>query len=455
MQALRDAATYLSRYGIYTSDIDRLLSLHFAQADNALPGGSPHSAIDAAAPGFRRAAGLGTVVRADDLPALRPRHPRPRLVPPVGPSACRAIAETNARPDPHAGRHAAVFEQLPSGSFVGSLLDPAQLTLQGGVFSLRETDGTVSRFDETTGRLLDVTDRNGHKVTLNYARQRNTRATAPFQRRPLRLRLQRRGTAHPAHRPGGAGDDVCLRCGRRTSDQRDRARRRLGIYLRNDRRRSRTSTRWTSVTRPDGTHVFYEYDGQGRLVRTSRDGGAEAVTLAYGSVGEVFLTDALNNTTSLFFNEIGQLLETRDALGRSARLDYDAVRRLDRVTLPQDTVSLYDFDDNGNLTFVVKPDGRSLSFTYDTTFNLPTTIRDERNIPLRYTYDAQGNLTASSTRTARWSSSRRTPTATSRNPSTAAARRSTIPTTTAASFSARTTPTARSRRSPMTTAATC
>ena len=42
----------------------------------------------------------------------------------------------------------------------------------------------------------------------------------------------------------------------------------------------------------------------------------------------------------------------------------------------------------------MKPDGRSLSFTYDTTFNLPTTIRDERNIPLRYTYDAQGNLTS-------------------------------------------------------------
>ncbi len=50
VQALRDAATYLSRYGIYTTDIDRLLSVHFAQADNALPGGSPHSAIDAAAP---------------------------------------------------------------------------------------------------------------------------------------------------------------------------------------------------------------------------------------------------------------------------------------------------------------------------------------------------------------------------------------------------------------------
>jgi YD repeat-containing protein len=118
-----------------------------------------------------------------------------------------------------------------------------------------------------------------------------------------------------------------------------------------------------SATRPDGTQVLYEYDGQGRLFRTSVGGGAEATTLAYGSVGQVFVSDALNHTTSLFFNDIGQLLEGRDALGRSARLDYDAVRRLDRVTLPQDTVSLYDFDASGNLTSVVKPDGGSLSFT--------------------------------------------------------------------------------------------
>jgi len=37
-----------------------------------------------------------------------------------------------------------------------------------GCFSLHETEGTVSSFDELTGLLLDVTDRNGHKVTLTY-----------------------------------------------------------------------------------------------------------------------------------------------------------------------------------------------------------------------------------------------------------------------------------------------
>ena len=93
------------------------------------------------------------------------------------------------------------------------------------------------------------------------------------------------------------------------------------------------------MTAPDGTHVFYEYDGRGRLIRSSRDGDAEATTIDYGPVGEVFITDALNRTTSVFFNDIGQPLEVRDALGRSARFDYDAVRRLDRVS----AAARYDF----------------------------------------------------------------------------------------------------------------
>ncbi len=284
------------------------------------------------------------------------------------------------------------FLEQPDGSFIGSVLDPAQMTLQGGVFSLRETDGTIERFNETTGLLLDVTDRNGHSITLNYAAERL-------------VSLVHSNGDHFDFDYNAAGRLTQLtdQAGRVTTYAYDAAGEHLMsvsgpdgtiAYTYETTSGSRAEHALTSVTRPDGTHVFYEYDDQGRLARTSRDGGAEAVTFAYGRVGEVDITDALNRTTSLFFNEVGQLLESRNALDRSAQYEYDLARRLDRVTLPQDTVTLYDFDDNGNPTFVVKPDGRSLSFTYDSLFNLPTTIRDERNVPLRYTYDIQGNLTS-------------------------------------------------------------
>ena len=108
------------------------------------------------------------------------------------------------------------------------------------------------------------------------------------------------------------------------------------------------------MTRPDARQVFYTYDAQGRLESLAAGGGAEAITFHYGTIGEVFVTDAFGATSSLFFNDIGQILETRDSLGRSARFDYDADHRLDQFTMPLDTISLLDFDGVGNLTSLVR-----------------------------------------------------------------------------------------------------
>jgi RHS repeat-associated protein len=391
VQALRDAATYLSRYGIYTSDIDRLLSLHFAQADNALPGGSPHTTVDAAAP----AAGVPLIWGRTFAPTISRRFELGILGRGWSHSWDLRLsrdAETDLVLIRTPGGTLR-FEEMPNGSFIGSIVDPAQLTLAGGVFSLRETDGTVSRFSETTGRLLDVTDRNGHKVTLGYLG--NGLLVQLLHSNGDRFDLSYNTAGRLAQITDHA-DRVTTYSYDASGEHLIRVTNPDGVwqYAYETAAGAFHEHALETVTNPDGTHLFYEYDGQGRLVRTSRDGDAEALTLAYGSVGEVFLTDAQDNTTSLFFNDFGQLLETRDALDRSARFDYDLARRLDRVTLPLDTVSLYDFDDNGNLTFVVKPDGAALSFTYEPTFNQPTTIRDERGIPLRYTYDAQGNLTS-------------------------------------------------------------
>ena len=390
VDALRDSANYLSRYGIYTSDVDQLLTLHFAQADNALPGGSPHAATDAVAPASGIPLVWGrtfapTVSRRFDLGTLGRGWSHPWDV------TVSRDPETDAVLVRTAGGTRR-FSELPDDTFAGSPLDPARLTLADGVFSLREVDATVSRFDEATGRLLDVTDRNGHQVSLTYVAGNLTR-------------LDHSNGDHFDLRYNAAGrlDQLTDQAGRTTTYEYDPAGQHLvrvtgpdGVweYAYETTAGAMHEHALKSVTAPDGTHVFYEYDGRGRVVRSYRDGDAEAVTVSYGDAGEVFFTDALDQTTSVFFNDIGQVLEVRDPLDRSSRFDYDIARRLDRVSQPQDTISLYDFDDRGNLTFVVKPDGRSVSFTYDPNFNLPTTIRDERGVPLRYAYDVRGNLTS-------------------------------------------------------------
>ena len=159
-----------------------------------------------------------------------------------GTFTCRAIAETNdvVIRTPGGTRR---FSEQPGGSFVGSLLDPAQLTLQGGVFSLRETDGTVSRFNETTGRLLDVTDRNGHKVTLNYLsgtgrlvqllHSNGDRFDFGYNAAGRLTQLTDQAGRVTTYAYDAAGEHLL---------ERHRARRRLRIRYEHDLRRSRTST---------------------------------------------------------------------------------------------------------------------------------------------------------------------------------------------------------------------
>ncbi len=93
--ALDEAANYLSRYGIYTSDIDRLLSFYLQQADNALPGGRPSTR--SLTPSRRhRVPPLtwGRIVRPDHLAALRAQAFSGAAGPIRGISACRVTLDT-------------------------------------------------------------------------------------------------------------------------------------------------------------------------------------------------------------------------------------------------------------------------------------------------------------------------------------------------------------------------
>ena len=67
--------------------------------------------------------------------------------------------------------------------------------------------------------------------------------------------------------------------------------------------------------RPDGTHQYYTYDGQGRLSAAWRDGNAERVGYAYDAFGRIAITDANNQTAKLSPDEYGTALST-DPLGR-------------------------------------------------------------------------------------------------------------------------------------------
>ena len=237
------------------------------------------------------------------------------------------------------------FSEETEGRFIGTFSDPGQLSLQGNLFVLRETSGAVGQFDATTGRLLELEDRNGNRVTLSYTSGNLTRLihsngdqfTLSYSAQGRLDQLQDQTGRITTFEYDGAGEHLLRVTGPNGAT----------TYTYDTTDGSPQEHALTSVTRPDATQVFYTYDAQGRLAKSLRDGDVEAVTFGYGSIGEVFVTNASGATSSLFFNEVGQILETRDPLGRSTRFDYDSDHRPDQLTLPLDTISLFDFDSAG------------------------------------------------------------------------------------------------------------
>jgi YD repeat-containing protein len=148
-----------------------------------------------------------------------------------------------------------------------------------------------------------------------------------------------------------------------------------------------------SIAFADGTHLFYEYDSQGRVIEKSRDGGAETVSLTYDNDAGVTFTNVAG-TTTLLFNDFGRAELVHDPLGRTSQLDYDSRFNLVQFVSAAGSTSTFNYDATGNLIRMVDPLGFATDFTYESQFNQLKSFRDARGNTTRYEYNAQGNLLA-------------------------------------------------------------
>ena len=148
-----------------------------------------------------------------------------------------------------------------------------------------------------------------------------------------------------------------------------------------------------SITYPDGTHTFYEYDQFGRLIRKSRDGGAESVTLSYGKAGGLTLTDAAGAVTKVLYNRFGEAIEITTPLNRVARHSRDKARNVISVETGGAKFFL-DYDENGNLVSFRDPLGYQSSMSYTPLYNRLTALTDARGQTTQYRRDSHYDLTS-------------------------------------------------------------
>ncbi|MBZ5630062.1 MAG: Ig-like domain repeat protein, partial [Acidobacteriia bacterium] len=168
-----------------------------------------------------------------------------------------------------------------------------------------------------------------------------------------------------------------------------------------------------SVTYRDGTHLNFDYDTQGRLLRIYRDAGAQLTTLAYDSMGGIAITDALGNSSHLFLDQFANLSQLVDPLAQSMVLSYDPEAKPIYERAPAGETSFLGYDASGNLNALLDPLGKSegakysahgrllsltntlgntLTFGYDARYNA-TIMAWPNGQAERATYDSRGNLT--------------------------------------------------------------
>ncbi len=148
------------------------------------------------------------------------------------------------------------------------------------------------------------------------------------------------------------------------------------------------------ITNPDGTHEYFQYDDQGRLTAQYSDNNSNKITYAYVGDNEVIETDALGNTTTLYYNANGQIAEALDANGDLVSLNHDSNGNLVSAIGPTSGATDYTYDADGNLTGYKDANGNTVKATYAPGTHELTSFTDQNGDLTLYSYDSKGDLTS-------------------------------------------------------------
>ena len=279
------------------------------------------------------------------------------------------------------------FEKLGNVSYKPEAGDNGVITLENGVYRLQEQDGTVIAF-RTDGKLDFVRDTNSNQVTAGYTTNKLTTLT-----------YTNGDVITFAYNNQGRITNITDFFGQDTTYTYDGTGERLlsvtdasGTISYTYETGGAKANAIKSISFPDGTQTFFEYDEQGRVTKQSLNGDLESVTYGYDSAGGVTVTDAQGNVAKLLQNASGQVSRIEDSLGRVTEFRYDKTGNLTRIVAPENNLSSFNYDSRGNLLSATDPLGQRVEFTYDQQFDQIQKVRDQRGNDIHYTYDAQGNL---------------------------------------------------------------
>ncbi|MHC3475512.1 DUF6531 domain-containing protein [Streptomyces sp. 7R007] len=296
--------------------------------------------------------------------------------------------------------------------------DPVRPLTPGARLTLAwdtETDGAVRVTDPDTGLahvfhspvpaagetavdlpLQHITDRNGNRITIEYARGDIPSAiahsggyTIALEHDPSRSRITALRLLDPGH-PDGPGTTLLTFAydehGHLAQEVNSSG---LPLCYTYD-----ETGRITSWTDRNATTYWYRYDEAGRVVATGGTADALASTLTYDTVTRTtYVTDSLGHTRTYEHNDQLRLTRETDPLGNSIRQEWDADLRLISVTDPLGHTTRYAYDEHGRLVSITRPDGQKTTTEYND-LGRPAVVATPGGAVWRQEYDERGNRTA-------------------------------------------------------------
>jgi YD repeat-containing protein len=286
----------------------------------------------------------------------------------------------------------AYFSLQPNGSFAPEAGDEGTtLILSGGAYQLVETDGTTYQFN-VNGTLNYVQDTNDNRITAGYNGMGQLVSLTDSNGEFLDLAYNAQGHLATLTDSNGQTETYGYDpTGQFLTSYSDIYGTTNYTYVTGQ--SAAQNNALAEIAYSDNTHIYFEYDSDGRLIdqHRDRDGGQEDQTWTYLSPGGYVTTDANGNKSTTYFDLYGAPAVTIDPLGNVTRATYDSNLNLTQVVGPGGSTYSYTYDANGNLTSETDPLGLTTTYTYNANNDL-TSYTDAKGNITSYTYNAQNDL---------------------------------------------------------------
>lgn len=146
-----------------------------------------------------------------------------------------------------------------------------------------------------------------------------------------------------------------------------------------------------SITNEVGTQLTYEYDNLGRLSSQYLNGGEQQVDYSYDNAGTVTVTNAENQSSTLFYNQQGVVVGAKDSLNRDYKFGFNEDGNVTETILPNGQTITTQYDVFGNPTSTSNSIGNSINLKFDPDLGNLQWIEDGNGNRISYSYDQVGN----------------------------------------------------------------